>query len=556
MTEMRFAVTGPERTTLRLADGVDLVADLYRPVAPGRHPVLLMRQPYGRAIASTLTLAHPAWYASHGYIVVIQDVRGCGDSGGIFRLFETEAEDGAATLAWAAELSRSNGQVATYGFSYQAVTQFLALAGATAAGTKRPDAIIPSMGGWTIRDDWAFAGGAFCMSSNISWACQMGAENARLANDYGAFSALSAAARSTPWTGPVPARPNVLAEQAAFTHYAAWLTDEPSYWAKIAPAQVLAKCQLDIPGLHIGGWQDFLLEGTLDAYRAFATNGALQRLVVGPWAHSPWGRCVGALDLGPTAVTNVDNEAVAFLDHVLKGRDANGPAVRLFDVGACAWRDLEKWPEPKPTAFFLASDGRAATASTGRLLAAAPAGRGEDHLVHDPWRPVPAVGGCWGTPGGYQDRAILDDRSDVAVYNGAPLTQTVRLAGSVNLHLFVAADMPSHDLHATLSVVGCDGRAITLTSGHLRVAESAAPGARALSMRSVCSTLYSGQALRLSLQASAWPAFAVNPGTGGRPEDVGTYEARVTTLSIRNGGDMPSRLLLPMIVEAPWARAS
>ena len=90
-------VAEPETATLTLPDGIELVADLWRPAGPGRHPVLLMRQPYGRAIASTLTLAHPAWYAARGYLVVVQDVRGRGGSGGDFRLFEHEAADGAAT---------------------------------------------------------------------------------------------------------------------------------------------------------------------------------------------------------------------------------------------------------------------------------------------------------------------------------------------------------------------------------------------------------------------------------------------------------------------------
>ncbi len=34
----RFAVIGPEAATLRLADGVALVADIYRPDAPGTFP--------------------------------------------------------------------------------------------------------------------------------------------------------------------------------------------------------------------------------------------------------------------------------------------------------------------------------------------------------------------------------------------------------------------------------------------------------------------------------------------------------------------------------------
>ena len=57
-------------------DLVRLDADVYRPAMSGEFPILLMRQPYGRAIASTVVYAHPTWYAAQGYIVVIQDVRG------------------------------------------------------------------------------------------------------------------------------------------------------------------------------------------------------------------------------------------------------------------------------------------------------------------------------------------------------------------------------------------------------------------------------------------------------------------------------------------------
>lgn len=359
-------VAGPETATLALSDGVSLVADVYRPAGPGRHPVMLMRQPYGRAIASTLTLAHPAWYAAHGYVVVVQDVRGRGGSAGVFRLFETEAADGAKTLAWAADLPGGNGQVATYGFSYQAVTQFLALAGAVRAGTKRPDAVVPAMGGWSIRDDWAFTGGAFGLSGNLGWACQMGAEAARLAGDREAYAALAAAARGAPWSGEVAARPAVLERFGRYTHYADWLADAPATWDAIAPERRLDGMPLDVPGLHIGGWQDFLLEGTLGAHAAFARGTAPQHLLVGPWAHAPWGRRVGARDCGPHAVTDVDARTVAFLDHVLKGQGSPGPAVRLFDIGAGGWRDYSEWPDPQPTPLHLASDGLAATASRDR----------------------------------------------------------------------------------------------------------------------------------------------------------------------------------------------
>ena len=57
-----LAVIGPRTRSMQTADGVRLDADVWAPDAPGRFPVLLMRQPYGRSIASTLVYAHPAWY--------------------------------------------------------------------------------------------------------------------------------------------------------------------------------------------------------------------------------------------------------------------------------------------------------------------------------------------------------------------------------------------------------------------------------------------------------------------------------------------------------------
>ena len=63
-------------THLKLSDGVKLISRIWIPEQTGQWPALLMRQPYGREIASTITYAHPTWWASKGYMVVIQDVRG------------------------------------------------------------------------------------------------------------------------------------------------------------------------------------------------------------------------------------------------------------------------------------------------------------------------------------------------------------------------------------------------------------------------------------------------------------------------------------------------
>ena len=91
------------------------------------------------------------------------------------------------------------------------------------------------------------------------------------------------------------------------------------------------------------------------------------------------------------------------------------------------------------------------------------------------------------------------------------------------------------------------GRAVVLTGGHLRVADPGKSGPRRVSMRATCMTVPARARLRLSVQAAAFPAFAVNPGTGERPEDAHPITARVTTLILRHGGATPSRLLLPAL---------
>jgi predicted acyl esterase len=116
-----------------MSDGVVLVSDHYYPPEAGPHPTLLMRQPYGRDIASTVVYAHPVWFASHNYNVVIQDVRGRGDSEGDFYPFRNEGRDGAETIRWLRTRPESNGAVGMYGFSYQGMTQLLAAAAARAA---------------------------------------------------------------------------------------------------------------------------------------------------------------------------------------------------------------------------------------------------------------------------------------------------------------------------------------------------------------------------------------------------------------------------------------
>ena len=106
----------------RMRDGTILFADVYRPREPGSYPVLLMRLPYDKDAAQTYVYAKPEAYASHCYIVVIQDVRGQYESEGEFYPFRDEMADGYDTVEWVAAVPGSNGKVGMYGFSYVVAT--------------------------------------------------------------------------------------------------------------------------------------------------------------------------------------------------------------------------------------------------------------------------------------------------------------------------------------------------------------------------------------------------------------------------------------------------
>ncbi len=368
-TARRLAVRGPETASMRTSDGVRLEADIYRPEGGGEYPVLLMRQPYGRRIASTVVFAHPSWYAANGYIVVVQDVRGRGGSEGRFRIFADDVVDGGETIAWAARLPGSTGRVGMYGFSYQGHTQFLALA----AGRPELQALCPGMATWDLRSDWAYEGGAFSFANNLYWGVQMAAEQARLAGDVEAFEALHAASRALPLHSSIPCRPDVLETYARYSHYSQWIANsEPNaYWESVAVGAALQGKPMDVAMLHIGGWYDFMLRGTLRAFHeASARSRRPQRLVVGPWTHMPWGRRVGGVDFGAEAQGLVDPLQIAWFDRFLKDVD-NGvdrePPVRLFDLVEKRWRDFDAWPRPKPRFFHLASNGLAATSQAGAL---------------------------------------------------------------------------------------------------------------------------------------------------------------------------------------------
>ncbi|HJX22197.1 MAG TPA: CocE/NonD family hydrolase, partial [Steroidobacteraceae bacterium] len=108
-----------------MRDGVKLAADVYRPArdgvpVEGRFPALLMRTPYNKEVRAA---PFAQYFASRGYVVVVQDVRARYRSEGHWRPLSDDGRDGYDTTQWIGHQSWSDGGIGTLGTSYEGGTQ-------------------------------------------------------------------------------------------------------------------------------------------------------------------------------------------------------------------------------------------------------------------------------------------------------------------------------------------------------------------------------------------------------------------------------------------------
>ncbi|WP_433966559.1 CocE/NonD family hydrolase [Tunturiibacter gelidiferens] len=111
---------------VKMRDGVELDADVYRPDAPGQFPVIIARTPYNKSTQVGNHLAMGGYFAARGYVYVAQDVRGRGDSDGLFIPYRNDGPDGYDSIEWCAKQPWSSGKVGTIGQSYLGYDQWIA----------------------------------------------------------------------------------------------------------------------------------------------------------------------------------------------------------------------------------------------------------------------------------------------------------------------------------------------------------------------------------------------------------------------------------------------
>ena len=557
---------------LELDDVTRLAADIYRPSLKHDFPVLLTRLPYDKTEAgANLGYAHPAWYAAQGYMVVAQDVRGRWASEGEFYPFLHEETDGLKSVRWAAGLPGSNGLVGMYGFSYGGATQLLA----AVSGAPELKAVCPGFTWSQAFQGGIYTNGAFNLAFAAGWATLLAQQSAARAGREADTAMLQAAYREALkhfWTLPLKDFPPLKDGQAPY--FQDWLTHPvyDDYWARWSIDAAYDK--INVPALHIGGWYDAFISGTIKNFTGLRAQAGgqevrrAQKLLVGPWWHMPWNPLDPAAFLDREAVPNlVDDWQIRWFDHFLKNKHSGvlDHPVTVYQPGR-GWLDLEDWPpkNSRPQEVFLHSGGRANSAwGDGSLSPEPPQAGPPDIFTYSPSVPALSAGGhscCrpFMSPMGPADQAPRESSNTVLVYTSAPLEKELSLMGPAGLVLYAASTAVDTDFTARLCRVDAGGKSINLQEGIVRARyrdsltdpRPITPGRvyeYQIDLGPVCALLKPGERLRLTVSSSDFPQWDRNLNTGGPIGKEGVLAAKTCTQTVLHDQDHPSRLILPVV---------
>jgi len=554
---------------MKTRDGVELRADIYRPAAEGKYPVLLQRTPYNKANAADFGQGA----AEKGYVVVVQDVRGRYASAGDWYPFKNETNDGYDTIEWVAALPNSNGKVGMFGGSYVGATQMLAAVG----HPPHLAGICPVVTASNYHENWTYQGGAFEQWFNESWTSGLAQDTlgrvVRGSTNAVLGSTVLPLKKYPLYNMKVPAGPEGLTRELA-PYFDDWLShpEYDDYWKQWAIDERYASIQ--VPALTIAAWYDIFQDGSLRNYiglRAHAGNEEArqkQHLLVVIGGHSGGGRKIGSVDFGPAAAEFDENRAtLEWYDFLFKGKQnefASRKPVRIFVMGENRWRDEETWPleRAKETSYFLHSAGKANSVSGDGTMSTERANKeSSDRFEYDPMDAVPTVGGplCCDSehlaPGPGDQRSV-EARSDVLVYSTPTLDADMEVTGPVTLDLFASSTAVDTDFTAKLVDVGPDGFAQNMTEGILRAryrdsttrASLIEPGKvieYKISLWSTSNVFLKGHRIRVEVSSSNFPRFDRNLNTGKPASDSQT--AVKATNTILHDVDHPSALILPVV---------
>lgn len=512
-------------------------------------------------------------FASNGYVVVVQDVRGKFGSEGEFHVYNGDMTDWSDAFDWIGAQPWSNKRIGSFGCSYLGEQQIVA------AQQRHPFhiAAIPQAAGGNLgrvgrnRTFWgSVEGGATAVSINFGW--------------MPVWASLDKGARPAPKVESASfLRTLPLIDMTDRAESPSWdwrnfleRSPDDAWWDK--QGYLTASDSVSVAALHVSSWFDMAAEA-LDERAIFAKNGTNDRArnnqyaIISPTTHCASERAsgqtkAGALDVGDARLHHWDTY-LAWFDRWLRDNTHaidSLPRIQYYTIGRNQWKSSDRWPVAgmRETPFYLTSDGGANTSKgNGRLsLTAPPATQRPDTLTYDPANPVPSRGGsicCTGDPKdvpGSFDNSDIEQRPDVLVYTGDVLRDGLELTGPMRADVSISSDAVDTDITMKLLDVFPDGRAMNIVEGITRARyrdsfgkpEMMKPGTVytvPVDLHATSWYLPPGHRLRVEVSSSNFPRFDRNLNTGGKNYDETTW--RVAKTTVHHSSAHVSRLILPVV---------
>jgi len=553
-----------------MRDGIKLATDIYRPAdLTGPLPAILMRTPYnkqGNTLAGNV-------FASNGYVVVVQDVRGKFASEGEYRVYNGDMTDWSDAFDWIGHQGWSNQRIGSFGCSYLGEQQIIA------AQQRHPlhIAAIPQAAGGNLgrvgrhRTFWgSVEGGANAVSINFGWmpvwASTDKGQRARPDVDIRTFLLTLPTISMTDRAG---------SPSWDWRNFLERSPDDP-WWDK--QGYLTADDSVSVAALHVSSWFDMANEALLER-EIFAKNGVNARArdnqyaIISPTTHCASERAsgatkAGALDVGDARLHHWDTY-LAWFDRWLRGNEHaldSLPRIQYYTIGMNRWRQSDRWPVAgmRETSFYMRSDGGANTSKGNGRLSLTPPSATErpDTFTYDPANPVPSRGGsicCTGDPKdvpGSFDNADIELRPDVLVYTGDLLREGLELTGPMRAEISLSSDRLDTDVTVKLLDVFPDGRVMNMVEGITRARyrdtfarpEMMKPRVVytvPIDLHATSWYLPPGHRLRVEVSSSNFPRFDRNLNTGGKNYDETTW--KVAKNSVHHTSAHISRLILPVV---------
>lgn len=557
-----------------MRDGVELSADVYRPKAEGRFPVIVVRTPYKKEMNEL----DGRFHARRGYVMVVEDCRGRFGSPGEWEPFINEPKDGYDTIEWAAKQPWSNGKVGMIGASYLGWVQWWA------AREKPPHlvTIIPNVAPPDPFYNIPYEYGVHFILGGIWWADVL--ENEATADLSGAAMSKIGEKKYGELLRSLPVidlDEKVLGKKNKY--WRRWIEHpvNDAYWEQASFLDHLEK--VNIPVFHQSGWFDGDGIGSKLNYLKMKSHGhSYQKLVLGPWGHTPVAMRLGPgeRDFGAQAIIDLPREYLRWFDYWLKGVN-NGiesePLVSIFVMGKNQWLHGAEYPLPQTRSekWYLSSGGKANTSKgDGKLTREIPPfDSPADKYTYDPGDPTPNPSYFEETKEEEAKVRVLEEkkkereghhekvtqsRQDILVYQTDPLTEPLTFAGPVSAVLYASSSAKDTDWFMRLMEVESDGKIFELAEGKIRARfrnstkkpELLKPGEiyeYTLDLWQTGITIPKNRRLRVEVASASFPLFSRNLNTGGHNETETDY--RPAEQVIYHDAKRPSHVLLPVIPE-------